>query len=81
MTLCSGQIFRHRLQSIHKDMNKIIKMLRLAKKDQKSIDRGLLREMIGDTKLEIANIEKDIKEQKMSEDANDWFYSLGRICN
>ena len=79
MTVYSGLVFRSRLQSIHRDINKIKRMLRRAKKDIKSVDCKILQYMINDTEFEIARFEKDLKDHKASEETFDWFHSLGKI--
>jgi len=70
--------FRSRLKWIHKDVNKIKKQFRLAKRDPDSVDKKDLLEMIDSVEKDVKEIEKDMNEQRAREKSSDWYYSLGK---
>lgn len=76
MNRVAALFFRNDLERLHKDVNKIRKQLRLAKRNPASVDGDALWGMIVSAERNVFKIEREMKEQIAREEANDWYHSL-----
>ncbi|MCL5410317.1 MAG: hypothetical protein M1324_00475 [Patescibacteria group bacterium] len=76
MNRVAAFFFRNDLTRLHKDVNKIRKQLRLAKRNPASVDGDALWEMIVSAEKDVLRIEKDMKKQIAIEKGLEWYHSL-----